>query len=347
MDDIDMAMDTAELLREQAQERQRAEVERALHVPPLTPDDTPDGVTASPGWSDRIESIPFLEFGSDAWRERRRSTIGSSDVPAILGLSPFTTPVEVYEQKATGIIDDKPWLAKYAEFGTWFEGWIIQWLNRRGRGIIAGPAIGTIRSRRDPLLICNVDGIDSDGVICEIKTASSIPELLPAHYYAQVQQQLWVTELSVAHVYVFAHRVPRPDMVDIMARVTRASDRTALAQWLLDSGMLAKFVVLADESWQAAMMERVGDFWSGVLAGEPPTLERMGDQYSRDERLRDLVRLYIAGERTLREVQRDASVYASMLPQWPKRILWAGWPFWLTWVESKSGNGKGHWRVKK
>ena len=34
-----------------------------------------------------------------AWLNERRKGIGGSDVAAIIGLSPWTTPLDIYEQK--------------------------------------------------------------------------------------------------------------------------------------------------------------------------------------------------------------------------------------------------------
>lgn len=42
----------------------------------------------------------------EAWREERRKGIGGSDVAAIMGLSSYSTPYQVYLDKAEGISDD-------------------------------------------------------------------------------------------------------------------------------------------------------------------------------------------------------------------------------------------------
>lgn len=42
----------------------------------------------------------------EVWREERRKGIGGSDVAAIMGLSSFSTPYQVYLDKAEGISDD-------------------------------------------------------------------------------------------------------------------------------------------------------------------------------------------------------------------------------------------------
>ena len=40
-----------------------------------------------------------LEQQSEKWLEERKSRIGSSDIPIILGISPYKTPYQLWEQK--------------------------------------------------------------------------------------------------------------------------------------------------------------------------------------------------------------------------------------------------------
>lgn len=46
-----------------------------------------------------FEILPRYPDGSDAWMEQRRHSIGASDVAAVLGESPWSTPYRVWLDK--------------------------------------------------------------------------------------------------------------------------------------------------------------------------------------------------------------------------------------------------------
>jgi len=146
----------------------------------------------------------------ERWLEERRTGIGGSDVAAILGISPWKTPLQVYEEKlglapATEENEAMKW-------GTLLEPIVMAEFSRRtGKTVIPG---GTqiIRHRDMPWMTCTPDGLISgreadEGLEC--KTARSAhgwgePEGddVPPIYLCQVTQCMIVTGRPVWWVAV-------------------------------------------------------------------------------------------------------------------------------------------------
>lgn len=91
-------------------------------------------------------------------REDRRRFIGSSDVPALFGRSPFKTAWDVWASKVHGI-DSEPGSA--AQMGDWLEPWLLdRYEDRTGVKVERG---GTIVHPTCPVLAVNLDGSERDG----------------------------------------------------------------------------------------------------------------------------------------------------------------------------------------
>lgn len=135
----------------------------------------------------------------DAWLEWRRAGIGSSDMPAILGVSPFGTALGVYLEKTGEVTDDAPatmqqriGLAMEPALGRLYE-------EETGRVIVGTqvkvqhPAIGFLRA--------TLDGRTADGRVVELKTCGEAragefgegEDELPEHWLIQAHHQLVVT----------------------------------------------------------------------------------------------------------------------------------------------------------
>lgn len=65
-----------------------------------------------------------------AWLAERKLGIGGSDVAAVLGVSPYRTPLSVYEDKTSELIDDKP-ISDSAYWGTLLEDQVAREFSRR------------------------------------------------------------------------------------------------------------------------------------------------------------------------------------------------------------------------
>ena len=130
------------------------------------------------------------------WLEARRSGIGSSDAPALLGVCPWQTALDVYHTKVdTSVPVDR--MSNAMEWG------------HRLEPVVAGKAIdshgwtlgkpGLLRHSDYPFLLATPDRVNQFGEVVEIKTTGSRdgwgePETdeIPMNVWVQVQHQLAV-----------------------------------------------------------------------------------------------------------------------------------------------------------
>lgn len=156
-----------------------------------------------------------LPSGND-WHEWRRHGIGASDIPAIMGTSPWSSPWKVWAEKV-GLLPPAPGtermeLGKDAEA---FLGAVFQ--RRTGLWLVAEQA--QVEHATERWMRCTLDGVASDAMpdigetgvpsdlclgVVEMKTANTFgwPDGLPAHYVQQVQWQLAVTGMERAWLVV-------------------------------------------------------------------------------------------------------------------------------------------------
>lgn len=153
------------------------------------------------------------------WLEARRKGVGSTDAPAILGLSRYRTAIDVYEDK----LGLRPATAQTAamRWGLALEEAIARaYTEETGRRVRSIGGIRRAHHVRDFPMITSLDRLTymSDEPVrdVELKTARSddgfadkegwrdvAPELrIPADYYVQVQHQMEVIDVEVADVAV-------------------------------------------------------------------------------------------------------------------------------------------------
>lgn len=145
----------------------------------------------------------------EEWLNERRSGIGGSDAAAILGLSPWKTPLSVYLEKI-GQAPERPDNDRML-WGRLLEPVIRQhYADQTGRVVrMPGTPYGLVRSETHPFMLATIDGFTDDGRILEIKTAGSADgwgepgtDEVPEYYLPQVQHYLAVTGFAVADVAV-------------------------------------------------------------------------------------------------------------------------------------------------
>jgi len=150
--------------------------------------------------------MPATYISTKGWSKekilaKRREFIGSSDVPIIMGLSKYKSPLDLYHEKLSEVPPSAEPPSEEAEFGIEMEEMIARIYTRRtGHKVVRDNKI-----RIHPLfpwLTCQIDRVieSADGRergILEIKTASQwvVKEWdldIAPEYYVQVQQQLAV-----------------------------------------------------------------------------------------------------------------------------------------------------------
>lgn len=146
-----------------------------------------------------------------AWLAARRAGLGGSDVPAVLGLSPWRTPLQVWADK-TGLEDgdaDSYSLRR----GSHMEPLLWRELEREVPGLTAKPQSLLIAEGAEPWMRYSPDafiGIEVDGNYREAlgegkshpRGSSDWQEGAPAHVVAQVQWGMLVCDLPAAYVAV-------------------------------------------------------------------------------------------------------------------------------------------------
>lgn len=178
------------------------------------------------------------------WLADRRTGIGGSDVAAILGMSKWRTPLDVYLDKrgeAPERDDSEP-----MRWGRALEPLVRQeYADRTGRVVLAVPMM---RHPNYQWMIANVDGVADGDRLLEVKTARTSmgwgeegTDQVPADYLLQVQHYMIVTALPVADIAV-----------------------------LIGGSDFRIYEVRADAELQQSIIEAEGAFWERVQGGTPP-----------------------------------------------------------------------------
>lgn len=141
---------------------------------------------------------------SDEWLEMRRTKIGASDAPVLVGVSPWKTPFELYEEKMGWKTSPQNDAMK--------RGLLLEEQARDRLGKIFGfsfkPAVCLHKSIK--WIMASLDAVNlEENIIIEIKSPGkkdhqlALDGKIPDHYYPQLQHQMLVTDLKSAFYYSF------------------------------------------------------------------------------------------------------------------------------------------------
>ena len=177
--------------------------------------------------------------------EARKKGIGGSDAGAILGISPWKTPLQVYMDKvgAADPIQDNDSMF----WGRTLEPVIRQrYADVTNRKVVVPDTL--ITHPKFEFMIGNLDGITSDNRVLEIKTARSAEgwgepgsNEIPDSYMIQVQHYMLITAIPVADVAV-----------------------------LIGGSDFRIYEVPAEPELMELMIEKETGFWSRVINRDPP-----------------------------------------------------------------------------
>ena len=177
--------------------------------------------------------------------EARKKGIGGSDAGAILGVSPWKTPLQVYMDKvgATDPIQDNDSMF----WGRTLEPVIRQrYADVTNRKVVVPDTL--ITHPKFEFMIGNLDGITSDNRVLEIKTARSAEgwgepgsNEIPDSYMIQVQHYMLITAIPVADVAV-----------------------------LIGGSDFRIYEIPAEPELMELMIEKETGFWSRVINRDPP-----------------------------------------------------------------------------
>ena len=144
------------------------------------------------------ESVLFMQ--DDKWREGRKHSIGASDAAAVIGISPWKTEAQLWDEKANGKMLD--FHNSDTVRGHRSESHILELYGiETGRKIFSGERI-MLMSNRNWFMSCTLDGIDftdeNNPIIIEVKSVKFShgewsDDRIPDYYFTQLLHQLAVT----------------------------------------------------------------------------------------------------------------------------------------------------------
>ena len=153
------------------------------------------------------ESVLFMQ--DDKWREGRKHSIGASDAAAVMGISPWKTEAQLWDEKANGKMLD--FHNSDTVRGHRSESHILELYGiETGRKIFSGERI-MLMSNRNSFMSCTLDGIDftdeNNPIIIEVKSVKFShgewsDDRIPDYYFTQLLHQLAVTGWSEAILLV-------------------------------------------------------------------------------------------------------------------------------------------------
>lgn len=176
------------------------------------------------------------DLGRQEWLSLRRTGLGASDIPAIMGRSPFGTPLSVYAEKVLPVVEEEE--ADLLKWGRMVQPVIMQWLAEEASIRIKGGDV-MFRCGQEPFefMTATVDGVTTNGnqqiIPVEAKVTAwkerDWDDGVPAYVYLQVQAQMFVLEANECYVVaclggsppVWARVARDPEVIaDIQAAAT-------------------------------------------------------------------------------------------------------------------------------
>ena len=138
----------------------------------------------------------------------RKGYIGGSDIAAVMGLSPWKTPLQLYLEK-TGTVEPADLSDNEAvELGTELEDFVAKKFERKtGKAVRRAPCY--YQDKEHGWMRCQVDRlVTGTDELLEVKTTSLWKEKdwdgeeIPSHYILQVQWQLMITGRTLGWIAV-------------------------------------------------------------------------------------------------------------------------------------------------
>jgi len=169
--------------------------------------------------------IPVAKLSKEEWLMLRKKGIGGSEAAIILGLSPWTTIEELWKEKTSDTVTNIQNESMY--WGTLLEDIVAkEFAKRTGMNVYKYQYM--LFSTQYPFITANVDrrikNTNDKFLGLECKTTSFTQKQrwntihIPLHYYAQVQQYMYVTGAEEWYVavliggnYFLAYHVKRDE----------------------------------------------------------------------------------------------------------------------------------------
>ena len=190
----------------------------------------------------------------EEWLEARKLGIGGSDIGALLGLSQFKSPLQVFYEKTEGATQE---VNEAMEIGAAIEPWIRQQWIASGAGVrvhdMVYSDLVTIQSQTIPFLLHSPDALLFDN------TVTSAPEPIAG--------------IEIKNIRSDAHWDPLPEFY--MAQVQHGLLCSGLDRWIVVALVAGQKLITReiepDKEIQGRIALEAEKFWtSHVLANVPP-----------------------------------------------------------------------------
>lgn len=220
-----------------------------------------------------------LVQGSKEWKEFRRKGIGASDASVIMGLNPWKTPRQLWEQKINGTEDE----TNYAmQRGTDLEP-IARDLYNKKTGLIFTPGVAVNDeyewqfASMDGLDACNMTAIEIKCGGADLHEKASFG-IVPEYYNAQLQHQMEVCNLM--HITYVSY----------------------------DGKTMHEILVDRDQKFIDKMLKAEEDFYECMITKTPPDLTDRDYVQFKHERASDLLSEYrdISAQEKALKIRKDA-----------------------------------------
>lgn len=190
-----------------------------------------------------MKTLPMTQ-GSEEWIAFRRNGIGASDIPAILGISPFRKAIDIFNEKKG--LCDRQFVSNAMMRGTIYEGEARHHHNKSYHKNFQ-PMVA-VHDDYD-YFFASLDGYDEqEDQVLEIKVPMNTKLLedvaigdIPEHYMAQVQWQLFVSGSKTAIFAVYSPEEVRMEqiIVDRDEELIERLKSAALDFWINTLGGVA------------------------------------------------------------------------------------------------------------
>ena len=191
----------------------------------------------------QVLSIPTKEGHSPEWHARRKKGIGGSDSAAVLGVSPWKSPYEVWEDKTGRAIPVEANDAMRA--GSKLEKSIREMYSDETGRTVYYPGFAV--DKEYPFIVGDVDGLCDDRIV-EIKNCRKEWEEIPIQYFFQVQHYMRIFQKPLADLAV-----------------------------LFSGQDFRIFTVEAQPELWETIIPVYQEFWKCVETDTPPELETLAD----------------------------------------------------------------------
>lgn len=197
------------------------------------------------------------------WLRQRQAGIGGSDIAAVIGVSPFATPLDVYLSKTTPVEEQEQSESERMAWGHRIEPLIVAEFERRHNTQVVRYGNLIRRVKEKPWMFATLDGsfthVNGEPAVLECKNVDSLMARrfwgseeageAPATYIAQVQWQMLVTGYKFAVIAV-----------------------------LVGGNEYREYHITADEEIQAQITDAAANFWlNHVLPKIPPPWKNLED----------------------------------------------------------------------